>query len=240
MGSVTRMTVMHEKRFKRNNRINADFGGTMKRLVFVLVATVIMFTFISGCFSGRQMNEAREERNEMRRERDDLANELEAARNEIEILTIQLNIYKEQAAEWSYTQTGVGEHLGAGVQVSQQEDDPLFMSPDDFESIYGVLMHHSDLIDGTMSKAEAMGFRAAWRINRALYSGIMERVAYYAMFGEEAYIDRFRHRYEITLEQVQERILEVLARYNNDMTLDELNNNIIIAQEIYDRMGFLD
>jgi hypothetical protein len=114
------------------------------------------------------------------------------------------------------------------------------MTPVDYENIFVILMYHGDLIDGRINKAEAMKLRATWMINRNLYTGIMQRVAYYALFGEASYIDKFRHRDEITLKQVQDRILDILARYDNDMTLEELNNNIIIAQEIYDRMGIFD
>lgn len=126
------------------------------------------------------------------------------------------------------------------TQNAIQEDDESYMSPDNYEYIYSILKYHEDMIDGIVKKSSAMGMKAAWKFNRAMYSGIMKRVAYYAEFGEEAYIDQYRHRNEITLEQVRERIVEIYARYGDETTLDELNEYIRIALEIYDRMGFLD
>ena len=210
----------------------------MKKLITLTITLTLILVLTSGCFSGFKVSGSKHEINELHREIVELRYDLELMQKDLdeamEIIAGLTLLIEAQENIKRNTQQAIAPSL------TDVEDDLLFMSPLDYENIYVILMYHGDMIDGRLSKAEAMKLRAVWRINRNLYSGIMQRVAYYALFGESVYIDKFRHRNEITLEQVQDRILEVLARYDNDMTLEELNNNIIIAQEIYDRMGILD
>ena len=210
----------------------------MRKLIYIIIILSFLLFMVSGCFSGKQMNNVNRERDEFRREIVELRSEINSLQNDLneamEIIVDLSLILETQEKENNNT------HQALSPNITDDNDALLFMSPTDFENIYVILMYHSDMIDGRLSKAEAMRLRAIWMVNRNLYTGIMQRVAYYAMFGEAAYIDKFRHRNEITLEQVQDRILEILARYDNDMTLEELNNNIIKAQEIYDRLGIFD
>ena len=209
----------------------------MKKIILSAIALSLILVTISGCFSNNKTGNSKPESDELNREINDLRNEVNSLQKDLseamEIITeLSLIIEAQENANNSQQSTS--------SNMTGSDDDLLFMSPTEFENIYVILMYHSDMIDGRLSKLEAMKLRSIWLIERNLQSGIMQRVAYYAMFGELAYIDKFRHRNEITLEQVRERILEVLARYDNDMTLEELNNNIIIAQEIFDRMGVFD
>ena len=203
----------------------------MRKLIFIFITISFSLVLISGCNSNSQSESSRLEIEELRNEINTMQKELDDAMQFIAELSL---ILETQESIINDTQQALSPNVTDG------NDDLLFMSPSEFEDIYVILMYHSDMIDGRLSKAEAMKLRAMWMVNRNLYTGIMQRVAYYAMFGELAYIDKFRHRNEITLKQVQDRILEILSRYDNDMTLEELNRNIIIAQEIYDRLGIFD
>ena len=208
--------------------------------MFTLILFVVVLT-VAGCEQSAILNPEQAAKN-LRLAQEATAQAEEEHRLAMERLekAEQANQEAEELLRQAQEKIEQHENIEDEISNTARESDPLFMSPDDYESIYGVIMHHVDIINGDMSKAEAMGFRAAWKLNRAMYSGILQRVAYYAMFGREDYLDQYRHREEITVEQVEERILEILARYNNNMTIDELNNNILISHEIYDKMGFLD
>jgi len=123
---------------------------------------------------------------------------------------------------------------------TETTEDELYMSPNDYETIYGILKYHEDMIAGKISKAEAIGTRTAWKLNRSMYKGIMQRCAYYAEFGDIEYVNQYKNRPEITVEQVQERIKAVYARYNDKTTLDEFNSHAIQSNKKYEDLGFLD
>lgn len=85
----------------------------------------------------------------------------------------------------------------------ERERDRYEQRQEDFKyRIRRVLQHHYDVENNNIDEAQARGAWAAFGLNLRLYDGFKHYAYYYAMHGEQAYINRFgRNNY---FEEVKE------------------------------------
>lgn len=67
-----------------------------------------------------------------------------------------------------------------------------YIDTNDFkESVRSVLQYHEDISNNIVNEAEATGSWLAYNLNIKLYSGLEKKIYYYAMYGEEKYIEEY-------------------------------------------------